>query len=292
MEIKWDDKLYSIKIPSVDAQHREIFEIAEGIEKIQPDYDPVNLLLLLRRLYSYTYYHFSTEEDLFAHYNYPDKDAHIRLHDAFTKTIKQKFLMLKSGFSPDPEELLNFLAEWIETHIKREDRRYSEYFLKHGHRINSDYASAQGKNEIDNIKSRAVDLWDAKKLALNIREIDNQHKELVYILIQVSDLNKTGVSLKRVQIQLPILIKKLFYYSQFHFGTEESLMRECNYPELQKQIKLHLEFTGEVKKFAINFKTRDANLTDDVFLFLKNWIINHILDEDTKLKHYLDSGKN
>jgi hemerythrin len=216
----------------------------------------------------------------------------MRLHNAFAETIKQKYILIKSGFPVDLDELLNFLMEWIKTHIENEDRKYADHFTKKGHRINTDFVSAKDKGESESIKSRVINLWDQRKLALNIKEIDNQHKELVYILMQVSDLKKTGVSPNRDLIQLPILIKKLFYYSKFHFESEESLMREIEYPDLQKHIKIHLEFIDAVKNFAFKFKARETNLTDEVLLFLKDWTINHILDEDAKIKTYLDSDTN
>ena len=66
-----------------------------------------------------------------------------------------------------------------------------------------------------------LDQWKNQKLKLEIAGIDNQHKELIYILQQINDLQHTSDS--RMKIYLPVIIKKLFYYTQFNTNFSKCL---------------------------------------------------------------------
>ena len=141
------------------------------------------------------------------------------------------------------------------------------------------FSMSEEKN--DNILSE----WKKKKLELEINDIDNQHKELIYILQQTNDLQHTSDARKKVF--LPVIIKKLFYYAQFHFSYEEEHMSKNNYGQIKKQQELHKAFISEIMKFAEEYKKGYITLTDEIIIFVKDWVINHILTEDKQYKDYL-----
>ena len=280
MTIEWNDGLHKLGITSIDNQHRELFSLHGDLETFDENNPPRDYLLILKRLYSYTNYHFCTEENMFGKFNFSEAPQHIKMHRAFTARVKKEFEAMKAGRPPEYRALADFVGRWIKAHIEVEDRKYAE---------NGAFAEASRKNNQD-IEARAAEIWERRKLGLNIKEIDNQHKELIFILQQVSDLNRTGISAARVSLQLPNLVRKLFYYSQFHFGLEERLMQKKAYGALGEHRKKHSFFIGRVRDFAVKAGNGDAELTDEMVHFLKEWTLSHILEDDFAFKRYLDGA--
>jgi hemerythrin len=91
-------------------------------------------------------------------------------------------------------------------------------------------------------------LWK-KSYEIGIAEIDNQHRNLVGIINELSDamMNRKGY------IIVPKILEKLVDYIQFHFTTEEEIMRE----------------------------------TKEVLNFLCDWLKEHIVVSDKKLRAHI-----
>jgi hemerythrin-like metal-binding protein len=76
--------------------------------------------------------HFRTEEKYFEQYEYPDRDNHKQAHVAFT----QKVAAFKSEFDAGKRmlsmEVMNFLSDWLQTHIKGVDKKYGPFLNAKG----------------------------------------------------------------------------------------------------------------------------------------------------------------
>lgn len=284
MFIEWNTERNSIGIPTIDNQHRELFVITNQLhDLLEKDQYQEEAIKIMKRLYAYTNYHFASEEGLLKEYSYPDFPDHQNIHKTFTNKIKESLdgIRKKRNFPLAP--LQDFLVEWILKHIQVEDVKYADFFKKSAIETDVNFSvSDQKRNDV-------LDQWEKQKLHLEIVGIDNQHKELIYILQQTNDLQHTSDS--RRKIYLPMIIKKLFYYSQFHFSYEEEHMAKSGFPLLKEQQDFHKFFIKEVIKFAEEYKSGITGLTDEIILFLKDWTINHILTEDKKYKVYLESDR-
>jgi len=64
-------------------------------------------------------------------------------------------------------------------------------------------------------------------------------------------------------------------------------MRKYNYPDLGEHIKKHHYFEKKLVEFEIELKENPLIIAFDILDFLKNWLVTHILYEDTKIKNYL-----
>lgn len=284
MFIEWNNKRYNLGIPTIDNQHRELFVITNQLhdllEKEQYQSDAVKIL---KRLYAYTSYHFASEEGLLEEYSYPEINNHKNIHKTFTNKIKEflKGVREKRNFPLAP--LQDFLVEWILKHIQGEDVKYTNFFKEASIKPDVNFSVSDKK------RNNVIKGWEKQKLLLEIQGIDNQHKELIYILQQTNDLQHTGESRKRIYI--PIIIKKLFYYSQFHFSYEEEHMAKNQFPLLKEQQDFHNSFIKEIIHFAELYKSGMTDITDEIIHFLKDWTIEHILTEDKKYKVYLESER-
>lgn len=284
MFIEWNTERHGIGIPTIDNQHRELFVITNQLhELLGQDQYQEEAIKILKRLYAYTNYHFASEEGLLKEYSYPEISNHQNIHKTFTNKVKESLegVRKKRNFSLAP--LQDFLVEWILKHIQIEDVKYSDYFKKASIETDVNFSVSDKK------RNDVMDQWEKQKLSLEIIGIDNQHKELIYILQQTNDLQHTSDS--RRKIYLPLIIKKLFYYSQYHFSYEEEHMAKNGFPLLKEQQESHKLFIKEILKFAEEYKKGIITLTDEIIVFLKDWTIKHILTEDAKYKVYIESGR-
>lgn len=281
MFIQWNPSKHSIDLPLIDDQHKELFIITNQLhELLDLEQYQDKAVELIRRLYNYSSYHFISEEGLFKEYRYPKARSHKKSHDDFRRYIKDSLSEMRSRPNFSLAELLDYLVKWIIEHVQGEDREYSEYFEKND--IMPDLNFSMASRSTDDVLS----LWEEKKLRMELKEIDDQHKQLVMILQQTNDLQYTGAQRKKIYI--PIIIKKLFYYSQFHFSYEEEHMSKNGYPDIGEHKILHKNFINDILDFAKKFAAGRADLTDEIVLFLKDWTINHILADDKNYKNYLE----
>ena len=134
MLIEWKDAM-SVGIPSIDNQHKQLVDLINRLNAAMEDGETDKELgRIFSDLVAYTDQHFRHEEDLFERHAYPMQDAHRREHDA----LREKAISLKQRVD-DGEfvlgvEVMNFLRDWLKSHIMGSDRAYSEHLRRHGAR--------------------------------------------------------------------------------------------------------------------------------------------------------------
>lgn len=123
--------------------------------------------------------------------------------------------------------------------------------------------------------------WDDKYSVKN-SEIDEQHQFLFNLGNQLPDAND--------ETEIKPIIMKLFKYTRKHFGTEEKMMMEVDFPELKKHQKLHEDIIEQLAQISTHdFKTRKDIL--DFKIFFYDWLMNHILKEDMKYCQFINSDE-
>ena len=87
---------------------------------------------IVQELVGYTLTHFKTEEKYFDQFGYPETDSHKQEHSDFVKKVgefKDDFETGKLGLSIP---VMNFLSDWLRTHIKGSDKKYGPFFNEKG----------------------------------------------------------------------------------------------------------------------------------------------------------------
>ena len=130
--IIWNKSLL-MGIEEIDEQHKELIGIINKVHSYYPGNKIAEIESLIDRLIEFARIHFSTEEKYFEKWNYPYADEHMVEHEK----ILLKILQFKAKSEKYSKELLNeilkFLKdEWFENHLKKHDRKYSNYFKLHG----------------------------------------------------------------------------------------------------------------------------------------------------------------
>ncbi len=125
----WDDK-YAVGIKEIDEQHKKLVELINDLnEAIYTGQGCQKLETVFKEVIDYTITHFSFEEDLLRSNDYPDIMAHEKKHKELTKEAMDLQEQFEGGNFLITMQVMNFLKDWLVTHILEIDKKY-ETFLK------------------------------------------------------------------------------------------------------------------------------------------------------------------
>lgn len=121
--------------------------------------------------------------------------------------------------------------------------------------------------------------WENKYSVLQDK-LDEDHKML---FDTINDLYKV-MAVGQGHLIVVEILKKLYDYTRTHFKAEEEFMKAANYDGLKIQLEQHRLFLDKIIEFLLDAKEGSRTLHINIALFLKEWIINHILKIDSGLK--------
>ncbi|CCO24452.1 bacteriohemerythrin [Maridesulfovibrio hydrothermalis] len=107
--------------------------------------------------------------------------------------------------------------------------------------------------------------------------IDSQHQMFFTLLKKIKDHN-----FKQNPDGLSDIIDELHLYTLFHFETEEKLLEEYNAPEIEKHKKMHAMMADKIEEYRLHIMTDSCILTEEISIFLENWLVDHIQNTDIK----------
>jgi hemerythrin len=83
-------------------------------------------------------------------------------------------------------------------------------------------------------------------------------------------------------------IEFMIEYAAMHFGAEESLMLEANFPDLKTHLAIHEVFTQQALSIKESFEKSPASISgDEVLKLMLDWLINHIMGNDKQYLPYV-----
>ncbi|AGX44276.1 bacteriohemerythrin [Clostridium saccharobutylicum] len=134
MAFEWKER-YNLNIGEIDKQHKKLMEIgkrAYEIAIIDDEYDRYDeIMTILDELLEYTKYHFEYEENMLKQYKYEHVHAQEEEHEYYIYKINQ--VSSREDIDDNQRkiilEIIDFLSQWISSHIMLEDRKYA-MFLK------------------------------------------------------------------------------------------------------------------------------------------------------------------
>jgi hemerythrin-like metal-binding protein len=131
--IKWDPSIYGVGAPEMDEQHKRLFSMISGLreaERTGKNKDAVGSIL--NGLIDYAVSHFAKEEEYLKRIGFPSFAAHKIKHEDLAAQVTRMYKDYQGGGSKSVMKLYGFLIEWLDTHIKKEDKKYGEYALQGG----------------------------------------------------------------------------------------------------------------------------------------------------------------
>ena len=121
--------------------------------------------------------------------------------------------------------------------------------------------------------------------SVGIREIDLQHQKLVSLL---ADLH-TAMSEGKGAAAVDKIVQDLITYTRIHLESEERLMAANGYPGLAAHKQEHAKLTNQVVEFYNRSHSGNPSVAIELMLFLKEWLVNHILHTDKNYGPFLNA---
>lgn len=123
-----------------------------------------------------------------------------------------------------------------------------------------------------------------REFSIGIREMDDQHVELISIINSIHTLLGEGQGRER----LGELLDKLIKYADNHFADEERLMKKHGYPDYEEHRGKHAAMKGKVVSLMQEYSGGKEAMTYSVLDFLQGWLTKHIMETDRKYADYIN----
>ncbi|WP_142850126.1 bacteriohemerythrin [Telmatospirillum sp. J64-1] len=126
--------------------------------------------------------------------------------------------------------------------------------------------------------------------ALGVGEpvIDGDHKYLIKLINEFEAATEGRID----HTAIASIISHLFGYTQDHFAREEALQRAARYPFYESHRQAHQELIRKLNVLHERYcAAKDGPERDemvrDLAIFLREWLVNHIIEQDLRLKPFV-----
>ena len=119
-------------------------------------------------------------------------------------------------------------------------------------------------------------------LELHNELIDTQHRMLVLLCRKLDIAIKSKVPDQRIRW----IVLELKKFAEFHFLSEENLMHEVDYPDVDNHALLHTDLLMQLDMMIAKI-SHHKEFPDDLLHFLNKWLVQHVATEDLKIAEYL-----
>jgi len=119
--------------------------------------------------------------------------------------------------------------------------------------------------------------WNEKYM-VGIDNIDRQHELLVDKINHLLEMHEKSEDLHVIST----LFIGLIHYFTKHFEYEETIMRGCNYPGLERRKLEHKIFYNNLEKTKNDFINGEISSLGYIIDYIKLWVMDHIIIQDKK----------
>lgn len=125
-------------------------------------------------------------------------------------------------------------------------------------------------------------------LSIGNEMIDSEHRRLIRLINAVFRTSQREDKRK----QFVHFLSMLKEYSVVHFFNEESYMRDIKYDGIDNHIESHSMLKRNLSMLQKDVFYGKNVETKAVPKFLMDWIVGHVLNEDMKIRDFLNQKKN
>lgn len=257
---------YKTGIPQLDKEHAYLVQLLnESTNLLNSENTDIHELAsyLIDRLKNYAAVHFTHEEEYMEQINDPELPRQKKEHAAFLSKMNN-FTIDDSLKVRDLEELLQYMAHWLFSHILASDMMIGKI----------------------KITSQNDPFAFTKEYETGIDFIDQEHKTLFSIIREANDLVHAELLHDKFDKIVEIL-DKLKTYTENHFLHEEEYMENIHYPKLEAQRTAHAAFIEKLVNISIwDLDAIDENqqqYLEELIDYLLEWLSNHILKTDRQI---------
>ncbi len=124
-----------------------------------------------------------------------------------------------------------------------------------------------------------------RQLSVGQPSIDEDHKHLIDYLNQLDEALHARTFLPA---KVAMTLMHLLEYTHEHFAREERIMQMVKYPKFAEHKAQHVYGVKMISQLSAHF-TQDpthAN-AERIYSFTADWLVNHIILQDTQLTPYV-----
>lgn len=112
---------------------------------------------------------------------------------------------------------------------------------------------------------------------LGLEKLDQEHRYLAALLNRLAKHASTPLVVAQV-------IDELLEYAECHFSGEEKYMKVICYNDIERHRMLHREFMVDLYRLRDYANTTKRDVFVETSSLLSNWLVEHVLNEDMKMK--------
>ncbi|MBF0309033.1 MAG: bacteriohemerythrin [Magnetococcales bacterium] len=124
--------------------------------------------------------------------------------------------------------------------------------------------------------------WD-DRLLTRIEFVDRDHRKLVEMVNGFHRALMEGAS----QEAMSALLAGFAEYTVAHFGREEAMFREHNYPEFTAHKAIHDKLVAEVLRLKKRFDEGSFSVGVELLTLARAWLVDHIMGTDMAFSPYM-----
>lgn len=117
--------------------------------------------------------------------------------------------------------------------------------------------------------------------------IDSDHQRFADLLNEFHHAMTRGDGMEI----LGKVLNELILYTREHFKREEDYMRSIQYAGFDRHKEEHEKLIKDLLILQARFLTGDGVVAVQVSSFLRNWLVNHIMETDKKLASISKQGE-
>lgn len=131
--------------------------------------------------------------------------------------------------------------------------------------------------EFDFDKNKQPELFRfTEDIKVHITELDQEHKTIISYINRIHE----AVKKKSKTDEIAGILSDLANYTIKHFRHEEKLFAVMNYENSKVHIQAHNKLLAQIAEIVKNLENKQEINFIAILLFLKKWLINHILGSD------------
>jgi hemerythrin len=124
--IEWSER-FSLNHELLDAQHQELFELANAAQRLDPNNaNKAELGRLFKEFYDYMGKHFKEEEAYMQSIDYPLYEKHKKFHESIIEGMT-KILKEKKGVVELQKSIQMIAKKWLAEHILENDLQIEKW---------------------------------------------------------------------------------------------------------------------------------------------------------------------
>lgn len=126
---------YSVGVQELDDQHKGLIHMINEMHyAMNQDKGQDAISSIVEQMLDYMETHFGTEEAYLQKFGYPALGTHLRQHEEFRDKARDLHERIRQGDFILSFEIVQFLSDWLQNHIKVADMKYATLLAEKGMR--------------------------------------------------------------------------------------------------------------------------------------------------------------